>query len=89
MQVTNEIRHAFLFAVLDLGNAKNQNPLHRKTATILIAGAFEAKETEDLMKWLTLQEKVRFGQKLLELTGGIDPSGSDRTLQSDLTEDRS
>jgi len=74
MQVTNEIRQAFLFAVQDL------EPQSR-----MIQIAFEAIETEELMKWLTLFEKVAFGRKLLELTGA---EMTQRTLTTDLTEDR-
>lgn len=118
MQVTNEIRHAFLFAVMHLdeqwitstvthGNdakcpkvingewtrcSGHEQKKPQSVARINIAAytriAFEAKETDELMAWLTLYEKVAFGRKLLELTGGVDPSGSDRTLESDLAEDR-
>ena len=83
MDVTNEMRHAFLFAVLCL-DPKNKNPLHRPTTAQMIQVAFEATKTEDLMIWLTVQEKVAFGRKLLELV----PAGFDRTLESDLREDR-
>lgn len=118
MQVTNEIRQAFLFAALNLaeqfttethshGNNADcfqvqsgawkfckghEKSVARKTNVSSVSGlikvAFGATETEELMKWLTLNEKVAFGRHLLELTGGIDPSESLRTLTSDLTEDR-
>jgi hypothetical protein len=112
MQVTNEIREAFLFAVLNLvdewqekseiihgtnSNCPNVQSgewthckghtrkelamISRKSAAWAIRRAFESTDTEQLMPFLTLQEKVAFGRKLLELTGGRD-------LTSDLTEDR-
>ena len=67
MQVTNEIRQAFLLAVPPASIEK------------FISIAFEATETEQLMKWLTLHEKVKFGTKLLDLCpnfeGTLDLSG--------------
>lgn len=79
MQVTNEIRHAFLHAGLNL--YERQATVKRYQITSYLRIAFNANDTEELMVWLTLQEKVAFGRKLLELTGGRD-------LASDLTEDR-
>ena len=86
MQVTNEIRHAFLLAVPPASLSK------------FIPIAFEATETEELMKWLTLHEKVEFAKKLLSLCPNLaeplhevaDLGGSHegRNLRTDLAEDR-
>lgn len=87
MQVTNEIREAFLFAVLNLGETGAADAIEKRTINQYVKIAFEAIETEELMKWLTLQEKVAFGQKLLESTDGVGGYYT-RDLESDLTEDR-
>jgi hypothetical protein len=90
MKVTNEIREAFLFAVMNLDETKNgllPQTIEKRTINRHITNAFAAIETEELMAWLTLQEKVKFGRKLLELTSGMVETAI-RDLQSDLTEDR-
>lgn len=90
MQVTNEIREAFLFAVMNLDETRDgrlPQTIDKRTINRHIVNAFAAIQTEELMAWLTLNEKVKFGRKLLELTSNMVGTAI-RDLQSDLTEDR-
>lgn len=90
MIVTNEIREAFLFAVMNLDETKDgrlPQSIQKRTINQYVRITFSAIETEELMAWLTLDEKVKFGRKLLELTSGL-VGNAIRDLQSDLTEDR-
>lgn len=100
MQVTNEIRHAFLVAAMNLESPEINATINKLTIQTHVRNAFEAEDTKELFPWLTDGEKRIFSQKLSSLIGGGEwcvcrqylagtPHTCEaRTLETDLTEDR-